>query len=83
MSWDSLRDEPEIVDNKISDIDKLVAKVFATKDGQQLLSWLKNKTIDQPSFYPGEDASYGYIREGQNSIVREIIQKLERVRNYT
>jgi len=81
MSWDSLRDEPEIAENKLNEIDKLVAKVFSTKDGKELLLWLKNKTIDQPSFYPGEDASYGYIREGQNSIVREILQKLERVRN--
>lgn len=38
-------------------------------------------TIDQPTWYPGEDASHGYAREGQNSIVREIFKRIERTRN--
>ena len=81
MSWDSLHNEPEIITEPLSEEDKLVAKVLSTSDGQKLLDLLKKKTLDQPSFYPGEDASYGYIREGQNSIVRELVQKLDRVRN--
>jgi len=73
MSWDSLNDAPEIIEQPISDDDLLVAKVFVTKDGQELLDLLKLRTLDQPTFVPGDDPSYGYFREGQNSIIREII----------
>lgn len=81
MSWDSLNDAPEINEQSISDDDLLVAKVFVTKDGHELIELLKSRTLDQPTFVPGEDASYGYFREGQNSIIREIIQKIKRVQN--
>ncbi|WP_296635861.1 hypothetical protein [Polaribacter sp.] len=81
MSWDSLKEEPEINNQALSDDDLLVAKVFVTKDGHDLLKLLKTRTLDQPTFVPGEEPSYGYFREGQNSIIREILHKIQRVQN--
>ena len=37
-------------------------------------------TIEQPTWYPGEDASHGFAREGQNSLVREIERRMKRAR---
>jgi len=85
MSWDELSlndeqilDQPEYVDPK--EINSLYHKVFTTVEGQKVLEHLRAITIEQPSFIPGESASYGYCREGQNSIIREIIKRIERAR---
>ena len=76
MSWDSLDDDPKILEQPVSDDDLLVSKVFVTKDGHELLDLLKSRFLDQPTFVPGDDPSYGYFREGQNSIIRDILQKI-------
>ena len=64
-----------------SQLDFLYANVFNTADSQKVLEHLKSVTIDQPSWFPGDDPSFGYSREGQNSIVREIITRLRRCKN--
>ena len=82
--WDSLRTvEPQMrltqQDNQ-DDIDRLYLRVFASEDGQQLLTHLRSLTIEQPTWYPGEYASHGFAREGQNSLVREIEKRMQRAR---
>jgi len=82
--WDSLRTvEPQMrltqQDNQ-DDIDRLYLRVFGSEDGQQLLTHLRSLTIEQPTWYPGEDASHGFAREGQNSLVREIEKRMQRAR---
>jgi len=82
--WDSLRTvEPQTrltqQDNQ-DDIDRLYLRVFASEDGQELLTHLRSLTIEQPTWYPGEDASHGFAREGQNSLVREIEKRMQRAR---
>ena len=82
--WDSLRTvEPQMrltqQDNQ-DDIDRLYLRVFGSEDGQQLLTHLRSLTIEQPTWYPGEDASHGFAREGQNSLVREIEKRMLRAR---
>ena len=37
-------------------------------------------TIEAPAWVPGQDSSYGYVREGQNSLVREIERRIVRAR---
>ncbi len=83
--WDSLRTVESQMrltqqDNQ-DDIDRLYLRVFASEDGQQLLTHLRSLTIEQPTWYPGEDASHGFAREGQNSLVREIEKRMQRARN--
>tara|TARA_R110000787_G_scaffold167621_5_gene280568 strand:+ start:2645 stop:2905 length:261 start_codon:yes stop_codon:yes gene_type:complete len=85
MSWDelSLTEEQEIDSKDFVDpqeLNRLYFRVFNTEDGQKVLKHLRAITIEQPSFIPGESASYGYCREGQNSIVREIEKRVQRAR---
>jgi len=80
--WEGLRQmEPELRSKSITeldDIDRLYLRVFGSDDGQELLSHLRSLTIEQPTWYPGEEASHGYAREGQNSLVREIERRIRR-----
>ena len=83
--WDGL----QTVDHKIAEkqqvdkdvIDRLYLRVFASDDGAKLLTHLRALTIEQPTWYPGEEASHGYAREGQNSLVREIERRMKRARS--
>ena len=42
---------------------------------------LISRTLDQPTWVPGGDHTFGYAREGQNSVVREIKTRIERAKN--
>ena len=80
--WEGLTDLE--VDNKppeASELDKNFFRTFQTEDGEKVLQYLKTFTIDQPTWTPGADASHGYLREGQNSIIREIINRIRRCNN--
>jgi hypothetical protein len=83
--WDSLQSiNPDIAEKQQvdkDDIDRLYLRVFASDDGAKLLTHLRSLTIEQPTWYPGEEASHGYAREGQNSLVREIERRMKRARN--
>ena len=59
-------------------IDILFHRVFTSKDGKKILEHLTTRYLDQPAWVPNADPSYGYAREGQNSIVREIITRIRR-----
>lgn len=80
--WEGLR-PAEIKQKGAGDneIDLLVTRVFSTDDGAKLLEWLRATTIDQPTWYPGEDPSHGFAREGQNSLVRELERRIKRARS--
>jgi hypothetical protein len=83
--WESLRqaDNTALAKNKVAqnDLDIMFVRCFSTESGAEVLEYLKSMTLDQPSWYPGEDPSHGFAREGQNSIVREIVRRVERGRN--
>ena len=83
--WDALRTvEPELRKDVVDmqdDVDRLYLRVFGSDDGQGLLRHLRAQTIEQPTWYPGQEASHGYAREGQNSIVREIERRMKRARH--
>ncbi|MAK37503.1 MAG: hypothetical protein CMC15_15205 [Flavobacteriaceae bacterium] len=63
------------------DLDISFAKIFATPSGQNVLSYLRKRTIEQPGWIPGSDSSNGYFHEGKCSIVREIEVRIEKGRN--
>jgi hypothetical protein len=65
---------------EIDELDKMYLQAFATEAGQKVLRQLRMQTIEQPTWYPGEDASHGFAREGQNSLVREIERRIKRAR---
>lgn len=80
--WEGLREaEPKKQASDENELDLLITRVFSTEDGVRLLEWLRSITIEQPTWYPGEDASHGYAREGQNSLVRELERRIKRARS--
>jgi len=83
--WDSLRqaDNEHLKESQAtqSDLDVLYVRCFSTEAGIEVLNHLKAVTLDQPTWYPGEDPSHGFAREGQNSVVREIVRRIDRGRN--
>ena len=73
---------PEVtVDLQVSHLDLLYATVFNSPDGLKVLKHLESTTIDQPCWFPGTEASQGYFREGQNSLVRQINSRIRRAKN--
>ena len=80
--WDGLREaEPKKQASDENELDLLITRVFSTEDGVKLLEWLRSITIEQPTWYPGEDPSHGFAREGQNSLVREEERGIKRARS--
>jgi hypothetical protein len=65
----------------VNDIDKLCQRVFGTEEGQKLLKWLRDQTVEQPCWSPGSDPSVGYFLEGRCSLIKEIEARLNRARN--
>ena len=79
--WDFF--EPESGEDRPpvkQDIDILISKTFGSEEGRKVLAWLRSMTIEAPAWVPGQDASYGYAREGQNSLVRELERRIVRAR---
>ena len=66
---------------RAADIDILYGKVFKSTEGQRVLSHLRSVTIEQPTWNPGEDASFGYVRTGMAEMVRIIEKRIERSNN--
>lgn len=78
--WDGLVQDNK-KPNKLNDLDVLYGQVFKTQEGQKVLNHLRSITIEQPSWNPGEDASYGYVRTGMAEIVRMIEKRIARSEN--
>jgi hypothetical protein len=63
------------------ELDKAYARTFETEEGKKVLEHLKSKTLDQPTWIPGSETSFGFAREGQNSVMRDILMRIERAKN--
>ena len=66
---------------KADDLDILFGRVFKSEEGQKVIHHLRQITIEQPSWFPGEDASHGYVRTGMSELVRLIERRVERSNN--
>jgi hypothetical protein len=78
--WLFAEDTATDAGRQIDDIDLIMARTFGTQEGQLALKWLREQTIEQPGWVPGQDASHGFAREGQNSLVREIERRIRRTK---
>jgi hypothetical protein len=75
--WEGL--SPAVMVAKgVDDLDLLFGRVFKSPEGQRVLAHLRQATIEQPVFIPGEDPSYGYSRAGMCELVRMIEKRVER-----
>ncbi len=63
------------------EIDNLISEVFITPAGLKLLGYLEQITIARPVIKPPAEPKDGYFREGQNDLVRQIIESLAREQN--
>lgn len=60
-----------------------ISATFATPAGQSTLAWLRRVTVEQSAFVPGwgrdglSAEQQGFLREGQNSIYREILRYMQ------
>ena len=78
--WDGLM-QAQADAPKAADIDMIYGKVFKSAEGQKVLSHLRSITIEKPTWNPGEDSSFGYVRTGMAETVRMIEKRIERSNN--
>lgn len=86
MSWDDLEradyaEDIREVKQQREDLARLCLRVFANEDGQKLLDWLRQMYVDVPVAAPGVDASHAYFAEGQRTVVRDLIARIQQARN--
>ena len=86
MSWDELdaigqtEDIREVTQQR-EDLARLCLRVLATEDGQALLKWLREMYVDVPVAVPGNDPSHAFFAEGQRSVVRDLIARINQARS--
>lgn len=80
--WDELETEttPFEPDQTGVDLNLQMAKTFASAEGQKVLAWLREFYLEQPCWQPGSDSSLGVFREGQNSVVRDIENRIRKAK---
>ena len=66
---------------KADDLNKLCLRLLGSDDGQKLVQWLTEAYLNQPVAVPGSDPSYAFYREGQNSVIRDLLARLIKARN--
>jgi len=84
--WDAIRgnNQPQESDEqrqKRLQLGKDFVATFSTDHGRRVLNYFKDHTLNQPSWVPGFVEGQAQFREGQNQIIREIEQKINRAKN--
>ena len=83
MSWEDLENEsasPEPNQAGV-DLNLQMAKTFARDEGQMVLAVVRGVYLEQPCWQPGADQSLGMFREGQNSVIRDIENRIRKAKN--
>ena len=82
MSWEDLETIPSNeVEQPIVDLNLQMAKTFATDEGQKVLAWMREFYLEHPCWQPGADQTMGLFREGQNSVIRDIENRIRKAKN--
>lgn len=76
--WDDFTEAKVPDEAQVDLLDKLFVECFATEPGRKVLAYWKLKYLDQPVCVPGAGAEVGFHREGQNSLVREVMTRVRR-----
>lgn len=76
MSWDDLTHEPEKYkeNEKLIRIKDLCCFILNKKDGKELIELLKELYFSRPVFIPGSIQGMTGIREGENNLIRQLIE---------
>jgi len=82
--WDGVNAEPptqpEYAATEQAQIDKALSRMFATKEGEKVMAFLENAYLHQPCWAPGFTTDYGFFREGQNTLIRELQARVKRAK---
>lgn len=79
--WDSVEPMNVVpIDRKKEDLDIQIARAFSTEEGQKVLTWLREQYLERPSWQPGAESSFGFFREGQNSVIRDLETRIKRIK---
>lgn len=86
MSWEDLEqaditEDIREVKQQREDLARLCLRVFGNEDGQKLLEWLRQMYVDMPVAVPGIDPSHAFFNEGQRTVVRDLIARINQARN--
>ena len=61
----------------IKDVAITFAAAFSSEAGKKVLAIQRENYLDEPAWLPGQDPSMGYFREGQNDVIRKILDAVE------
>ena len=79
--WEDLETPPVAEPNpKRDDLDIWVVRTFATEEGKKVLAWLREQYLESPAWQPGAESTFGYWREGQNSVIRDLEKRIARMK---
>lgn len=86
MSWEELEsigqtEDIREVTQQREDLARLCLRVFGTEDGQAMLKWLREMYVDVPVAVPGNDPSHAFFAEGQRTVVRDLIARINQARS--
>jgi len=87
MTWDIEgdftpdADKLEEAEIKAKQLNAWFTQCFGSDAGKRVLEYLKTNTLDKPCFLPGQEVNTGIWREGQNNLVREILNRIEKGKN--
>jgi len=59
----------------------IYAAVFNTSEGHKIMERLK-AVLNSPTWSPEKDTNYGYFREGQNDIIRHIVNRVNKAKEF-
>ena len=80
--WEDLEGSQEFEpDQKGVDLNLMFARTFGTDEGKRVLAWMREFYLEQPCWQPGADQSLGAFREGQNSVIRDIENRIRKAKN--
>lgn len=86
LNWDIKNEadktQIEEANKKEYEVNHLFHKTFSTDSGKKVLEWLILHTLESPTWWPSQPKEFGYFREGQNSLIRQIKDKIEKAKNY-
>jgi len=71
---------PQYSETEQAHLDKAIAKTFASASGKIVVKWLVDTYLEQPSWAPGYTTDYGFFREGQNTLIREMLMRVKRAK---
>ena len=80
--WDGVNAQSPLPEEESAsfqkEIDRAIARVLRTEDGRLMMDWLCGAFLHQPTWAPGYSTDFGYYREGQNTLIRELMLRGER-----